>query len=236
MRAIGVLGSAELSIALTNGAAQLPALKIDPQMSGKPVLVRVWRGTATGVYDKFITIPVIAGGVLIDNGTDLNGFVWSSWGPGAAGSCNGNYLTKGYELDPGVWDPTYQAYGRVRVWTDQSTFPVSDGSWRAGDEVLLRVPFATGGKLRLGWRRLTDDDDWGHNSLYTHWMPIYAGHPVLSATTTEFGSATSTVNTIAKSYGAMVMNSTTGKPMFALGATSTSAWVYADGTGTITPT
>lgn len=55
------------------------------------------------------------------------------------------------------------------------------------------------------------------------------------ATTTDLDSATSIVNTIFKSAGRMIFNTTTSIPVWALGELATDAWVDATGAVVNTP-
>jgi len=52
-------------------------------------IVRIWRGTSTGTYDRYVDIPVIAGAVeLFDTGTHLAGYVWDTTGVPSAPTSN----------------------------------------------------------------------------------------------------------------------------------------------------
>ena len=94
------IGSTEASD-LTTAANHSIQLAVDCQYG--PSVIRVWRGTSTETYDRFVDIPVVESNcTLYDTGTHVAGIVWITVGvpsvPSSDDSNLGLVVPGGYEL------------------------------------------------------------------------------------------------------------------------------------------
>ena len=60
---------------LNNGKSHILSLS---KPSINKAMIRVYRGTSSGSYNKYVDIPFILGSTLEDNGTSISGYVWKS--------------------------------------------------------------------------------------------------------------------------------------------------------------
>jgi len=232
VRGLGVIGSVEVNFAVTNGQKPIPSIGIGSETRGHPVMVRLYRGTSTGSYDKYVDIPMLSGGILVDNGVDVCGFPWITRVAGAPDAVNDVGVMKSYRLHPGVFSTASDAYGNVEIYTDNNIVPTV-GGWRRGDLVKFRIPMGENAEVKLGWQRITDCTSAATaNALYTDWMPIMVSSPHGSRTTAQLEAIANTVNTKWKSAGLRVFNSTTVKWCTAQGPAAGDTWIE-DGTGTV---
>lgn len=66
--------STEASVTLTTGT-QAVQLQITPGVT--PALVRIWRGTTTGTYTRYVDVPLAGATTYInDTGTTMQGYAW----------------------------------------------------------------------------------------------------------------------------------------------------------------
>lgn len=128
-RAIGrsPAASAEVSRTVENGSLTLPGLSVDwgsnPGKGG--AILRVYRGTAPGVYDKVAEIPVLNGSQFIDGGGAISGFVWQNRAaPGPKDALNNG----------GLNGPAFYTGGNLMLLG--SAFPGSpaQGTWKKNDQ------------------------------------------------------------------------------------------------------
>jgi hypothetical protein len=149
--------TAERSLALTNSGDSAVLEIGDSNYSGN-MIVRVYRGLSTGVYDNFADIPVVDSPSLVDNGNTIAGVAWQSRTPGAATTANVLNL-RGVKISPS---------GQVSI---QSTAPPTTGTWTEGDLVENTALSVDGNNMVLeGWKRLTTGT--GH-VLGTDWSRRY---------------------------------------------------------------
>lgn len=125
--------SAEESIAATNGGngVRLDLSYGDRVNSG---IVRVYRGTSTGSYNKYVDIPAFSMGRLYDDGVNLNGYPWVSRSAGAVDTLNAI----------GLYSSRYQL-GIVEL---RASAPPTVGAWTQADTIYRTNPAAAG---KIGW-------------------------------------------------------------------------------------
>lgn len=80
--------NAEFSIAI---ADTTKAVQLIHDFNSKPAngILRIYRGTASGLYDKYVDIHTIGSVAIYDNGEKANGHTWQSRTAGAVDSLNG---------------------------------------------------------------------------------------------------------------------------------------------------
>lgn len=134
-RRIGRQGSAaELSITMADGDDPVTFdinWSLVTLQTGK--ILRLWRGTAAGLYTHYVDIPVISLAVVRDDGICVNNFPWISIGSAVAR----NTYNSGRDAE---WKN-----GLIIMKTNAGV-PPNLGTWKAGDRVMretLSVP-ATG--------------------------------------------------------------------------------------------
>lgn len=152
-RRIGRVGSAEVSIAVTNGGNG-PSLVLETPARRNAIL-RLYRGTSSGSYDNYVDVPLVAGSRLHDSGSDVCGYTWISRTAGPVDTINTD-IDAGLILSPGDTAATSDAYGRVVAYARTYTAPPTQGAWRKGDEVRLITPRQETLGVFHGWVRLTD--------------------------------------------------------------------------------
>lgn len=236
IRGIGIVGSTEVELTLTEDSHEMALLRIEPGLRGGRFMIRLYRGTTSGSYDFYVDVPIIDAGILVDNGSDVAGYPWIARTPGAVDPVNTfSALVKGFELRPGVASAASEAYGRVEVFTTANDVP-DYGAWRRGDKVTLLSGFAENGRVKLGWVRLTDCTIASPtHALFVDWMPIFAESPFGVRTSTQLNALADNANVRFKSAGVQIFNTTIGKPVWALGSAAADLWVLADGTTANTP-
>ena len=118
----------ERSVSLTNGGnAALLTIGTVRHMN---CFVRVWRGTTSGSYDKYVDIPSVSLRLLYDTGEIVNGFKWQARTAG--------------EIDA-TYDATEITIGRgVATVRGPGTTAPTVGTWAAGDIFLRKAPSAGG--------------------------------------------------------------------------------------------
>ena len=140
--------SSEVSVAVTNGG-DVPWLDIAlgsvDYLGG--FILRVYRGTSTGSYDKYVDIPLWGCDILVDDGNVINGYAWKSRGAAAIDT-----LTTG-NSNIATWTA-----GRVQA-SGAASVVITNGTWKAGDEYHNITNTVSGGWLTLGARRLTSGSD-----------------------------------------------------------------------------
>jgi hypothetical protein len=68
----------ESSLAITS-SGQSARLTINSKIA--PALVRIWRGTSTGTYDRYVDLPVsVIGLEIFDQGSTVAGYAWTTTG------------------------------------------------------------------------------------------------------------------------------------------------------------
>jgi hypothetical protein len=90
VRLIGKTGGVEKSLSLTNGG-DAPNLLLSLGGYTPMCMVRLYRGTATNSYDNYVDIPIIQCRVLVDEGSEVNGFPWIARAAGAVDSINAGF-------------------------------------------------------------------------------------------------------------------------------------------------
>lgn len=156
-RRIGIVGSNEKIFTPTNGGAS-PVLLFTDAIH---CMVRVWRGTSAGSYNKYVDIPLIAGGRLTDFGSNIMGYPWIDRTPAGADSFN-SLAVLSYSIEPGEISTNANCYGRVVVRGKSTATVPTVGSWRRGDMVFVEQAgntFVKVGEYKarfLGWKRMTD--------------------------------------------------------------------------------
>lgn len=112
------IASAEVSAGVTvnNRAIQVAIDNIAPY-----TMLRLWRGTSTGSYDRYVNIPMSTGRMrsLFDTGTNVSGFVWITTGVPAVPTVNTAYR--------GSYDGTNKI-----IWASAAP---TDGTWADGDRL-----------------------------------------------------------------------------------------------------
>lgn len=153
---------AEASIALTNGG-NIPVLQVDggSMKSAGNVMYRVYRGTSTGSYDKYVDIPAANMWRLYDGGDAVNGWPWESRAAGPVDTLN----TGGHA---GIARYTE---GLLDLKSNSLNSSPTVGTWKQGDNVEridLTAP-AIGSTVITGMKRLSSGS--GHVDG-TDWMRV----------------------------------------------------------------
>lgn len=170
-RRIGRVGALEQSVALTNGGNG--ASVVLAAESRCPSMVRVYRGTSTGSYDKYVDVPLMSGGRLHDSGADVAGFPWIARSAGVVDSVNST-LDAGLQLRPGETGAGSDAYGEATVFARSLTSAPTLGSWRRGD--MVRGPMTS--EKQIAWFRATDCTTGSPAHVVgTDWIAVYATSP-----------------------------------------------------------
>ncbi len=178
IRRIGILGGLEVSQAATNGATGAISLRLGFDIPGGGFIARVYRGTTSGSYDRYVDVPVIEAGWLYDSGVDIGGYPWITRTAGAADAVNAG-LSGGLELGPRERTAASDAYGHCIAWSLTGAMPTV-GGWRRGDEV---------GYSGGCWQRLTNCTSAAPAHVAgTDWKQIL--YPAAAAVTAPTGGAT----------------------------------------------
>lgn len=198
------------------------------------VMLRIYRGMQSGVYDKYIDLPIIAGFRPNDMGTDIGGFPWQDRTPGPADTLNVGFITA-YKLEEGssyAQQEAPQAYGRATVHCRSNMQMPSTGIWHAGDMYLRDNP-DNFPQRRLGYRRISNG---GGHVLGVDWLDIWESSGPVVTTTANLLTAGVPINQKPfKRKGVWVFNETTDMALFAKGGEPTDPWVDALGAIRITP-
>lgn len=193
VRAVGILGGLEVSQAATSGVTGAISLRLGYDLPGGGFIARIYRGTAPGVYDRYVDVPVIEAGRLYDSGVDIGGYPWLVRAAGAADAVNAG-LSGGIDLAPGEQAGTSDAYGQIVVRALATTMP-STGGWRRGDEVRFATPIVNGSTRQTGWRRLTNCTSAAPSHvLDTDWQAITTQTAPANGQTVGVSTATMTLN------------------------------------------
>lgn len=106
------------------------------------MMIRLYRGTESGLYDQYVNIPALMLKQLIDNGHAVNGFTWSTRPAGDIDSMNDGLCGRILLRD-----------GQAHLQTEGS-LPLL-GTWAVGDEVAKLRPddAASGNAITTGWYR-----------------------------------------------------------------------------------
>jgi hypothetical protein len=165
-RKIGANTVNEVTLDLIKGSTGkgVGAARIYLDVGRGPKWLRVYIGTTSGVYDRYIDIPWVAGNYIGVQGNRIMGYPAVMRTPGGIDGTSG-VRPQRYALRPGD-QANAVAYGNVSVWNFESTMP-GQGTWNQGDEV--NWVFPAGGKR--GYRRLTNGS--GH-VLGTDWVALTA--------------------------------------------------------------
>lgn len=131
-RQLGASESQEKSITKTN-LTKSNVLVVGANADNNTIF-RIYRGTQTGIYTKYVDIPNVKNNRLIDNGSTLNGFAWEDY--------NGDVISLQYcEIEEK--DNNYQDNCICELGVAPSR-----GTWKKGDKVYNHNPSA--GKS-IGW-------------------------------------------------------------------------------------
>lgn len=233
MRMVGLPGTAEKSFVLTNGQSG-PSITLLTDFQ-KPAMLRIYRGTSTGVYSHYVDVPFLSGGRLFDTGEDICGYPWISRTPAAVDTIN-NLSVVGMEINPGEFAAASDAYGNAVTRVRSSATIPTVGAWRRGDMVLMENGPSNSAFRFVGWRRITNCTKAAPTHvLGTDWAEIWERYAHPAASAAEFQSATASVNTVFKRRGTMWSDTTSGKILQAMGSIATSVWADSDGTTVYTP-
>ncbi|MEP9401634.1 hypothetical protein [Sphingomonas sp. VNH70] len=144
-RRIGSTTANELSYDMVEGGG---AARLFLDIGRGPKMLRVYIGTSSGSYDRYIDVPWVGGNYIGVQGDRVMGFAAQTRPAGPVDASSGVRVAQ-YALQPG--DPTNTvAYGNVTVTNFLNALP-GNGTWNRGDVVLWAKP--TGGKR--GHQRLT---------------------------------------------------------------------------------
>lgn len=127
-RMLGATGSVERSIAVTNAG---DGVRIGAQVDlpyGRESIIRIYAGSSTGSYDKYVDIPVIYSYYLYDNGNDISGFYWQSRTAGPVDTLN--------SFTP---ESLVVSHDNVTVYTDTPAAPTV-GTWSQRDLIKDATP------------------------------------------------------------------------------------------------
>jgi hypothetical protein len=235
LRMLGLAGSAEKSFSVTaNGNA--PELIVDAT-SRYRAIYRIYRGAASGSYDRYVDVPLIAGARFIDTGADIGGYPWIARSTGGVDAINPSSIL-GYTLEPGEASAASDAYGHATVRTRGNQTPPTTGAWRRGDVILLETPVNDNRSLMVGYVRRTDCTLASPaNVLNVDWFELWVPYRPGTASTTELSSVANVFNTTNKKVGTQVFctNSSPPRPLWASGPNTNSPWVDATGATVVTP-
>ena len=130
-RMAGKTESNENNIALTNDGQGM-AIVLSVSNFHRHNTLRLYRGTTTGSYDKYVDIPIIITRIIWDDGNNVNGFAWKSRTAGGVDTISGIYRARKTADD-------FTGYGIA--------IPVG-GSWTRGDVIYDNTPVVGG---NTGW-------------------------------------------------------------------------------------
>ena len=157
IRFIGSNTGDELVYTLTNGQSPIPSIWFSGDTLGNANIIRILRGTQSGIYTHYADIPASTTRSLIDNGEIVNGFYWKEWGT-----------------------QKYSVIGNISALVDiqgnligRSKYTPQRGFWKNGDYLLFETPIDTGdGRYKEAWRVTTSgwfphsSETWKPNTFY----------------------------------------------------------------------
>lgn len=231
IRKIGIGGDLEVSLAAINGGVS-PILVLT-DVARTTACIRIYRGTASGSYDKVVDIPLIAGARFVDAGGDIGAYQWQSRTAGGMDPINAGAPAK-YTLRPGssAFTVASNAYGNVEAYVRSNGVLPTQGEWRTGDKWLRITPVSDGFQVFHGWVRMTTGTSHVEG---TDWQKVFTYLRDPEATSDKFTTASEAINATNKTRGRCVYDATSGKPVWASGSAATSVWVDATGATAYTP-
>lgn len=146
----GTLGEQSLALTMSGNGS-----RITIDYNGKPTscILRLYRGTSTGSYDKFVDIPIFSARLFFDSGNEINGFPWQARAASGVDTLNG------------LAEPYVEIQG-LNVYLRGAAVP-SVGAWLQGDDVFSTIPAAAG---KRGWVCVTS----GSPGTWKQWGVIDA--------------------------------------------------------------
>lgn len=148
----------EESFALTNGGNGVQLVIQKNTSRSRSCMVRLYRGTATGSYDKFVDIAAIAVTLAYDRGTNIAGLLWQSRTAGGIDS---------------ISDIENLEFNLNNLVGTRSTLPTT-GTFVTGDFIRNTGSSSTvpdvNSMVLSGWRRITTGSA---HVLNTDWLPIF---------------------------------------------------------------
>jgi uncharacterized protein (DUF2062 family) len=128
-RGLHTAASAQASVVITAGQSA----RLASTIGVVPALVRVWRGTVSGTYDRYVDVTTSAQTTrLIDTGYGVGGYQW---------------VTTAVPAIPTV-NTTMDGQVTGRMVTFQGSGPPTEGTWATGDRVDNTTPSLGAG---AGW-------------------------------------------------------------------------------------
>lgn len=122
---------------------------VHPRESGKNVLTRIYRGNASGQYNKYVDIPNIKDMALYDNGYSVNGFLWKDISSDTEVNFQLNPIQQIEKpINIGSW-LTEEGYCVIAYGYNKP----SSGTWKRGD-LIWNMNAAE--NLPQGWRCIAD--------------------------------------------------------------------------------
>jgi hypothetical protein len=122
-------GNAEVSVDAVRDSSTLPAFDINAATTATrgAVTWEVYRGIASGIYDRRVLIPGIDLDMFIDDGNALNGFAWILRTPGPPADINNNGHAGTCEYSDGI----------LRIVNGLAATPPTKGTFSVGDTIVL---------------------------------------------------------------------------------------------------
>jgi hypothetical protein len=138
------IGAAEVSQPLVHGGSTLPELgfSITDATDGEMVW-EVFRGTASGLYDKRCFVPAMEMAYMLDNGEAINGCPWEDYNgglPAAEPGLNNNGYTGSMTYEEGL----------LTINNSVLLAAPSTGAWQKGDMIRQADTVPSGGTKALG--------------------------------------------------------------------------------------
>lgn len=143
-------GTTEEVVAAINGGNIISTYitKADGEQNSG-VIIRMYRGTATGVYTNYVDVLATQNTwKLYDDGDTLNGYRWQTRTGGAVDTLNGSRFTGGHRYTNGYYEGM----------TTQSLGVPNRGVWKQGDIIRRRdiTPPGTGNTVAVETVRVTN--------------------------------------------------------------------------------
>lgn len=123
--------SAEVSFTNTNGAAACPHFVVGPGMASRTqnCFLRMYRGTAAGLYDQYVDIPLLSMREITDRGDYCSGFPW---------------IARTAAVVATVFDTLDLTVKGATVDATVATIPPTIGTWTVGDKLYNSAPAPSG--------------------------------------------------------------------------------------------
>lgn len=123
--------SAEVNFTVTNGVASCPHFVVGPGMASRTqnCFLRLYRGTATGLYDQYVDIPLLSMREITDRGDYCSGFPW---------------ISRTAAVVATVFDTLDLVVKGATVDATVATIPPTIGTWVVGDKLYNSAPAASG--------------------------------------------------------------------------------------------